>query len=143
MKLLLLFCCLATAQAAVFKFGMSKEKRPAARKSVVLHDSIGLTAANTNDIWYKAVVSLGTPPQSFQLQFDTGSSVLWVPGQGCSSSGAYATSCASGATFKPAQSSTASSTGQAFQLSYGTGSASGTYYQDVFAVSTRLKRDST
>uniref|UniRef100_A0A1I7SNN1 Peptidase A1 domain-containing protein n=1 Tax=Bursaphelenchus xylophilus TaxID=6326 RepID=A0A1I7SNN1_BURXY len=101
--------------------------------SGVLEDVLGLTVANQNDIWYKGVISLGTPPQSFELQFDTGSNLLWVPGQGCTSSGFYASSCKSGATYNPSASSTASDTGRQFSVSYGTGTAAGKYYTDKFA----------
>ncbi|VEU43251.1 unnamed protein product [Pseudo-nitzschia multistriata] len=78
---------------------------------------------------YFGVVELGSPPQSFRVIYDTGSSDLWVPGVGC-------THC--GIPFGPAKSkydASASATyedggGEAFAILYGSGSVRGAYARD-------------
>jgi len=79
---------------------------------------------------YFGAISIGNPPQSFQVIFDTGSSNLWVPKVGC-------THC--GIPFfgkKHKYDDTASSTylknGTDFEIMYGSGSVSGFFsYDDV------------
>ena len=44
-----------------------------------------LTLNNTNNIRYYGSVAVGTPPQSFQVLFDTGSSAFWLPSSKCKS----------------------------------------------------------
>ncbi|KAI6181432.1 Pepsin A-like protein [Aphelenchoides besseyi] len=99
-----------------------------------LFDQYGQAVTNTQNIWYKGVITVGTPAQSFNVMFDTGSDLLWLPARGCTSSGAAVTNCrAQNPVYTASSSSTARNTGQSFSIAYGLGSAQGTYYQDVFA----------
>ncbi|KAI6198145.1 Peptidase A1 domain-containing protein [Aphelenchoides besseyi] len=99
-----------------------------------LFDQYGQAVTNTQNIWYKGIITVGTPPQPFNVMFDTGSDLLWIPARGCTSSGAAVSNCrAQNPVYTATSSSTARNTGQSFSIAYGLGSAQGTYYQDAFA----------
>ncbi|NXC45187.1 PEPC protein, partial [Penelope pileata] len=66
---------------------------------------------------YFGEISIGTPPQTFLVLFDTGSSNLWVPSMLC-----WTPACENHARFNPSASSTYVNNGQTFTLSYGSGS---------------------
>lgn len=77
---------------------------------------------------YFGVVSIGTPPQSFKVIFDTGSSNLWVPKVGC-------THCGNPFFGKKSKYDHESSTtyeedGADFNIMYGSGSVSGYFSTD-------------
>ncbi|XP_063064459.1 pepsin A-like [Engraulis encrasicolus] len=72
------------------------------------------------DMEYYGVISIGTPPQSFTVIFDTGSSNLWVPSVKCSSP-----ACNNHRKFNPQSSSTFQATQQSFYLQYGRGKLTG------------------
>uniref|UniRef100_A0A8C0HSB8 Pepsin B n=1 Tax=Buteo japonicus TaxID=224669 RepID=A0A8C0HSB8_9AVES len=69
------------------------------------------------DSSYFGNISMGTPPQNFLVLFDTGSSNLWVPSIYCQTP-----ACSNHARFNPSESSTFTSNGQSYTLSYGSGS---------------------
>ncbi|NXH74342.1 PEPC protein, partial [Hydrobates tethys] len=66
--------------------------------------------------FYFGEISMGTPPQNFLVLFDTGSSTLWVPSTYCQSPACY-----NHAKFNPNKSSTFTSNGQSYNVSYGSG----------------------
>ncbi|XP_040278134.1 gastricsin-like [Bufo bufo] len=81
------------------------------------------------DTYYYGQISIGTPPQNFLVLFDTGSSNLWVPSVNCQSS-----ACSNHHLFNPSQSSTYTTNGQQFTMSYGSGSVSGVFGYDTVSV---------
>jgi cathepsin D len=76
---------------------------------------------------YYGEISIGTPAQTFQVIFDTGSSIAWVPGKECQSAG-----CRAHKKFDCEQSSTCQATENGMQLSYGTGQMAGRLDYDKF-----------
>ncbi|XP_029428191.1 gastricsin-like [Rhinatrema bivittatum] len=81
------------------------------------------------DTFYYGEISIGTPPQNFLVVFDTGSSNLWVASAYCQSQ-----ACSNHRLFNPNQSSTYSSQGEQFSMSYGSGSMTGVLGYDTVTV---------
>jgi cathepsin D len=77
-----------------------------------------------NDFSYSSVVSIGTPPQNFNLILDTGASDFWVVTTSCTSCGSDIPE------FNPSNSSTYKATSSNLELYYGSGSAQGVIVQD-------------
>uniref|UniRef100_A0A8C3AWE1 pepsin A n=1 Tax=Cyclopterus lumpus TaxID=8103 RepID=A0A8C3AWE1_CYCLU len=84
---------------------------------------------NDADLAYYGIISIGTPPQSFKVIFDTGSSNLWVPSIYCSSP-----ACSNHHKFNPGTSSTYKNNGGALSIHYGTGSMTGFLGYDTVTV---------
>ncbi|XP_078112173.1 gastricsin-like [Sander vitreus] len=84
---------------------------------------------NYADTTYFGTISIGTPPQSFQVLFDTGSSNLWVDSTYCNTQ-----ACNAHTKFDPQQSSTFSASGQSVYLPYGAGSLYGQLGYDTVNV---------
>lgn len=84
---------------------------------------------------YYGSVQIGTPPQSFQVVFDTGSADFWVPSQQCL---ARSTNCRQKKAYDARASSTFADvpTGAktAFTIEYGSGPVSGNFATDTVTV---------
>lgn len=88
---------------------------PSAPIDVDIHDFM-----NTE---YYGTVTIGTPPQSFSVIYDTGSSNLWVPAKDCKG-------CGSHPKFNPASSSTYQQDGKSVNIRYGSGPVTGTVAEE-------------
>ncbi|XP_072886903.1 pepsin A-like [Hemitrygon akajei] len=85
---------------------------------------------NYMDLSYYGAISIGNPPQSFTVVFDTGSSNLWVPSVYCSQ-----TPCVKHHRFNPSQSSTFRTNNKYLSITYGTGSMTGFLGYDTLRLS--------
>lgn len=101
--------------------------------------SVGVGKESENEIikdyanaQYYGAISIGTPPQSFMVIFDTGSSNLWVPKVGCTHCGNPFFGKKS--KYDHGDSTTYAEDGADFEIMYGSGSVSGYFSTDSVTV---------
>ena len=93
--------------------------------SLAKRQSESLTDEDSDEEW-AGTISIGTPAQKFLIDFDTGSSDLWIPSSSCTSS-----TCKAKDRYTASSSSTSSKKSGTFSIEYGDGSTvSGPIYTD-------------
>ncbi|GCB74719.1 hypothetical protein scyTo_0003810 [Scyliorhinus torazame] len=99
---------------------------------VLMIRDVGVTSehlSNYMDAQYYGEISIGTPPQTFAVVFDTGSSNLWVPSSYCVSE-----ACQLHQRFQSFFSSSYSPRGNSFTIRYGTGQLMGVLGKDKVTI---------
>lgn len=85
-----------------------------------LEKDVSVPLVNIQDMAYMGPITIGTPPQLFNVIFDTGSTDLWVPSANCTDD-----ACTSKNAFNSTKSTTYSFDGRPYSIQYGSGAVSG------------------
>lgn len=140
MKGVLTAIAFGVASGAIYKMPLIKQPLPTidermknTRASLEVADGSDphtIVINDMQDAQYFGVISMGTPPQSFKVVYDTGSSNLWLNNQ---KPGKWSWSSKHPA-YDHSKSSTYVANGTKFAIQYGSGPVSGFYSEDTMHV---------
>ena len=88
------------------------------RSPMSVKGAVPIELNSKSDAQYYGPITIGNPPQTFQVLFDTGSSNLWVPSSECPY---WQISCDLHTKYYSAQSKTYKANGTKFSIQYGSG----------------------
>jgi len=146
MARVLVFLLLIAVVAALTKFQLKKksnhefvtelmDRASLGLKSTVKVSSGAIVINDYQNSQYYGEISLGTPHQTFNVIFDTGSSDLWVASSKCDSS------CGLHASYKSSLSVTYVADGTPFNITYGSGPVGGYDSRDTLTVGGLVAKD--
>jgi len=100
-----------------------------------------ISLTDVSDVQYYGPIGIGTPPQMFDVIFDTGSSDTWVPSAHCGKTMGYGgnkglknKACATHEQYDEKKSSTFEDAGRTYAIMYGSGSVAGDVFTDTLTV---------
>eukprot|EP00741_Cyanophora_paradoxa_P008617 tig00001355_g8341.t1 len=137
----LLLALVAVASAATFSVPLKRKgwgdakaaeeyvKRIAAMQQGASNEAPELALKNFQDAQFYGELAIGTPPQKFEVLFDTGSSNLWVPSVQCRSP-----QCLLHKRYDSKASTTYEADGTPVDVQYGSGAIQGFLSKDAVAV---------